>query len=303
MAALTRWAASQRAAVANHLRPQPRLARIRRQRRAGTGLHARDRRRVSAPNERPRIGGRTSSAPRMRFAVTVGENFFMEIAKLRALRMLWSRAVAAAGGNENAQRLPCTSAPRNGTRRSAIPTTICCERRWKRSPACWAAATACKSGAFDEVIRQPDDFSQRMARNTQLVLQKECELDHVHRSGGRFVVCGEPDRANWPHAPGRCFRKLKSCGGMEAALRGRFSAESRRRHGGGKNQGRRVAGAIPSSASINTPMPGKSRWSRRQLDGKAFHKRRVAANRLAPNVAGRRRERNRAGKAGRKSSA
>ena len=39
-------------------------------------------------------------APRMRFAVTVGTNFFMEIAKLRALRMLWSRAVAVAGGGE-----------------------------------------------------------------------------------------------------------------------------------------------------------------------------------------------------------
>jgi len=44
-------------------------------------------------------------APRIRFAVTVGANFFMEIAKLRALRMLWSRAVAALGGNELSQRL------------------------------------------------------------------------------------------------------------------------------------------------------------------------------------------------------
>ena len=43
--------------------------------------------------------------PRIRFAVTVGENFFMEIAKLRALRMLWSRAVGALGGNEDAQKL------------------------------------------------------------------------------------------------------------------------------------------------------------------------------------------------------
>src|SRR5208282_446088 len=45
------------------------------------------------------------AAPRIRFAVTVGVNFFMEIAKLRALRMLWSRAVAAAGGNEAAQKI------------------------------------------------------------------------------------------------------------------------------------------------------------------------------------------------------
>src|SRR5262249_39878981 len=44
-------------------------------------------------------------APRTRFAITVGVNFFMEIAKLRALRMLWSRAVASVGGNEASQTL------------------------------------------------------------------------------------------------------------------------------------------------------------------------------------------------------
>ena len=47
MAALTRWAADARAAVANHLRPQPRLARSRRQCRAGTGFHPGHRRRIS----------------------------------------------------------------------------------------------------------------------------------------------------------------------------------------------------------------------------------------------------------------
>ena len=45
------------------------------------------------------------AAPRMRFAVTVGANFFMEIAKLRALRMLWSRAVSRPGGDEAAQKI------------------------------------------------------------------------------------------------------------------------------------------------------------------------------------------------------
>ena len=46
-------------------------------------------------------------APRIRFAVTVGVNFFMEIAKLRALRMLWSRAVGVLGGNRRrAKALP-----------------------------------------------------------------------------------------------------------------------------------------------------------------------------------------------------
>jgi methylmalonyl-CoA mutase len=44
-------------------------------------------------------------------------------------------------------------------------------------------------GAFDEVIRPPDDFSRRIARNTQLILQKECELDQViDPAGGSWFV-------------------------------------------------------------------------------------------------------------------
>jgi len=49
-------------------------------------------------------------------------------------------------------------------------------------------------GAFDEILRLPDDFSQRIARNTQLVLQKECGLDQVIDSCGRLLVCGGVDR-------------------------------------------------------------------------------------------------------------
>src|SRR5437899_10405867 len=44
-------------------------------------------------------------APRIRFAITVGVNYFLEIAKLRALRMLWSRAVSVLGGHAQSQKL------------------------------------------------------------------------------------------------------------------------------------------------------------------------------------------------------
>ncbi len=52
-------------------------------------------------------------------------------------------------------------------------------------------------GAFDEVIRNPDDFSLRIARNTQLVLQKECLLDHViDPVGGSWFL--ESLTGEWP---------------------------------------------------------------------------------------------------------
>ena len=101
----------------------------------------------------------------------------MEIAKLRALRMLWSRAVAVLGGNEERKSSRCTSAPRNGTKAYAIRITTLLRAAVEAFAGVLGGCDSMQVGAFDEVIRPPDDFSQRIARNTQLILQKECNLD------------------------------------------------------------------------------------------------------------------------------
>jgi methylmalonyl-CoA mutase len=160
-------------------------------------------------------------APRIRFAVTVGTTFFLEIAKLRALRMLWARAVAALEGNEDAQRLrlhvrtslwnKTTRDPHNNILRATLEAFA-------------AAVGGCDSmqvGAFDEVVRPPDDFSRRLARNTQLLLQKECHVSRVmDPAGGSWYVetitCELANRA-WA-----LFQEVEKRGGMAAALRAEF---------------------------------------------------------------------------------
>jgi methylmalonyl-CoA mutase len=73
-------------------------------------------------------------------------------------------------------------------------------------------------GAFDEVVRQPDDFSRRLARNTQLVLQKECALNHVvDPAGGSWFV--ENATAEIAARTWALFQEVEKAGGMEAALR------------------------------------------------------------------------------------
>jgi methylmalonyl-CoA mutase len=157
-------------------------------------------------------------APRMRFAVTVGVNFFMEIAKLRALRMLWARAVAAAGGKENAQRLSLHVRTSLWNKSACDPHNNVLRSTVEAFAGVLAGCDSLQVGAFDQVVRQPNDFSQRLARNTQLILQKECDLDHViDPAGGSWFL--ETLTAELANRAWTQFQEIEKEGGMEAALR------------------------------------------------------------------------------------
>jgi methylmalonyl-CoA mutase len=161
------------------------------------------------------------AAPRMRFAVTVGVNFFMEIAKLRALRMLWSCAVAAAGGNEAAQKLSLHVRTSQWNKTVVDPYNNLLRATVETFAGVLGSCDSLQVGAFDEVVRPPDDFSLRLARNTQLVLQKECGLDHViDPAGGSWFV--ESTTAELATRAWALFQEVEAQGGMEAALRNGF---------------------------------------------------------------------------------
>ena len=82
----------------------------------------------------------------------------------------------------------CMSALRNGTRRVWIRYNNMLRATVEALAGVLGGCDSMQVGAFDEVVRPPDDFSRRIARNTQLILQKECESDPGDRSGGRLVV-------------------------------------------------------------------------------------------------------------------
>jgi methylmalonyl-CoA mutase len=160
-------------------------------------------------------------APRMRFAVTVGTNFFMEIAKLRALRMLWSHVVAVAGGSEQAQRLSLHVRTSQWNKTILDPHTNMLRTTVEALAGVLGGCDSMQVGAFDEVIRQPDDFSQRIARNSQLILQKECELGRVaDPAGGSWYV--ETITAELANSAWSFLQEVERLGGMEAALRDGF---------------------------------------------------------------------------------
>src|SRR5262249_44331521 len=80
-------------------------------------------------------------------------------------------------------------------------------------------------GAFDEVVRPPDDFSRRLARNTQLILQRECHVNRVlDPAGGSSYV----ETLTWELAKRAwaLFQEVGKLGGMTAALRAGFPQQA-----------------------------------------------------------------------------
>ncbi len=164
-------------------------------------------------------------APRIRFAVTVGQNLFMEIAKLRALRMLWARAVVVLGGNPDAQKLSLHVRTSQWNKSVCDPHNNILRATVEALAGVLGGCDSMQVGAFDEVAHAPNDLSRRNARNTQLILQKECNLTRViDPVGGSWfaeVLTSELASHAWP-----LFQEIEKLGGMAAALRTGFAQEA-----------------------------------------------------------------------------
>jgi methylmalonyl-CoA mutase len=128
-------------------------------------------------------------AGRLSFFFGIGMNFFMEVAKLRAARTLWSRIIAGFGGSARSQmlRTHCQTSGVSLTEQDAynnvIRTTI------EAMAATFGGTQSLHTNSLDEAVALPTDFSARIARNTQLILQHETGMTHVvDPLGGSYYV-------------------------------------------------------------------------------------------------------------------
>jgi methylmalonyl-CoA mutase len=156
-------------------------------------------------------------APRIRFSLSIGTNFFMEIARLRAARLLWAKIVQAFGGNEESQKMSLHA------RTSAWNQTVYdphVNLLRATTEAFSSAVGGCDSlhiSPFDELLRVPDEFSRRVARNTHTVLREESHITRtVDPAGGSWYVENLTDsvgRKTWA-----IFQEVEQQGGMAKAL-------------------------------------------------------------------------------------
>ena len=120
-------------------------------------------------------------APRLSFFFAIGMNFFMEVAKLRAARYLWATLMKENFAPEKAQslmlRTHCQTSGVSLTEQDAYNNVV--RTAIEALAAALGGTQSLHTNAFDEAVGLPTDFSARIARNTQLILQEETGITKV----------------------------------------------------------------------------------------------------------------------------
>jgi len=154
----------------------------------------------------------------MRFSYSLGSHFFMEIAKLRAARVLWSKIIASCGGDEEAQKMTIHARTSAYNVTAYDPHVNILRAATEAFSGIAGGCDSLQVGYFDEAIGQPDDFSRRLAANIQIILQQECHFDKViDPAGGSWYVeklTDEVAQKAW-----RLFQEIEAKGGMLEALK------------------------------------------------------------------------------------
>jgi methylmalonyl-CoA mutase len=129
-------------------------------------------------------------APRLSFFWAIGMNFFMEVAKLRAARLLWAKLMRPFGPADPRALSLRTHCQTSGWSLSAQDVFNNVVRTAVEAMAATQGHTqSLHTNALDEALALPTDFSARIARNTQLFLQQESATTHtVDPWGGSFYV-------------------------------------------------------------------------------------------------------------------
>jgi methylmalonyl-CoA mutase len=157
-------------------------------------------------------------APRLSFFFAIGMNFFMEVAKLRAARFLWSKIMAEFGPKDVKSSMLRTHCQTSGVSlteqdpyNNVIRTTI------EAMAAVLGGTQSLHTNALDEAIALPTDFSARIARNTQLVIQHETGITNViDPMGGSYYM--ESLTHSLASEAWKLIEEVEELGGMTKAV-------------------------------------------------------------------------------------
>jgi methylmalonyl-CoA mutase len=157
-------------------------------------------------------------APRLSFFWAIGMNFYLEIAKMRAARLLWCQLLAPFGPKDprsSVLRTHCQTSGASLTEQdpmnNVIRTTI------EAMAAVFGGTQSLHTNAYDEALGLPTDATARVARNTQLILQEETGIPHVIDPwGGSYFM--ESLTASVAAEARRIIDEVEELGGMTRAI-------------------------------------------------------------------------------------
>lgn len=129
------------------------------------------------------------AASQIMFQFSMGANFFMQIAKLRAIRPIWAQIVEAFGGSTEAQRMHVHARPALFFKTVYDPYVNMLRNTTEIFSGVVGGIESYENEPFDEPIRKGDEFSRRIARNVQIILQEEFGmLSPIDPAGGSWAV-------------------------------------------------------------------------------------------------------------------
>ena len=157
-------------------------------------------------------------APRLSFFWGIGMNFYMEIAKMRAARLLWAEIVSEFEPQNPKSSMLRTHSQTSGWSLTAqdpynnvVRTTI------EAMAAVFGGTQSLHTNALDEAIALPSDFAARIARNTQLILQEEAGITHVVDPwGGSYMM--ESLTRDIADKARQLMAEVEEAGGMAQAI-------------------------------------------------------------------------------------
>ena len=157
-------------------------------------------------------------APRLSFFWGIGMNHFMEIAKMRAARMLWANLVKQFNPkNEKSLALRTHCQTSGWSLTAQDPFNNVARTTIEAMAAVFGGTQSLHTNALDEAIALPTDFSARIARNTQLFLREETQITKtVDPWGGSYYV--EQLTQDIAHKAWDLIQEIESYGGMTEAI-------------------------------------------------------------------------------------
>ena len=157
-------------------------------------------------------------APRLSFFFAIGMNFFMEAAKLRAARLLWSRIMSEFEPKSEKSSMLRTHCQTSGVSlQEQDPYNNVVRTAYEAMAAVLGGTQSLHTNALDEAIALPTEFAARIARNTQLILQEETGVTNVvDPLAGSYYV--EKLTADLAEEAWKIIEEVEEMGGMTKAV-------------------------------------------------------------------------------------
>ncbi|MBE0538310.1 MAG: acyl-CoA mutase large subunit family protein [Ignavibacterium sp.] len=160
-------------------------------------------------------------AKRIKFTFGIGSFYFMEVAKLRAARLLWSKILEAYEVKDENRKIFIHGKTAKFNQTFFDPFVNSLRTTTEALSAIVGGIDSIQTNAYDESFNQADDFARRLARNTQIILKEESHLDQViDPAGGSFFV--EKLTDDVANAAWKLFQSIEEKGGMLKAIQSGF---------------------------------------------------------------------------------